>query len=249
MRWAAIRDSHFPPDPVINRRDLFAFALLLAASPVGTASAPPTTSVPSATSAASPGDAVFAHPATPARVLELTSRAADPLRKARVVRGTFVQRQRLQGLAKPLKSSGEFVFARDAGVVWTTLEPFPSRLVLSRDGLVQQQGEDIVRIEAAREPGVRFVAEIFLGLFALDIEALADDFELYAVSGPQGWTLGLKPRRAALRGVFEHAILTGDRQLDRVTLRHPRGDETRIELGELTYDDPPLSTEERRLFP
>lgn len=192
---------------------------------------------------------VFAHPATPAEVLRLTARAAGPLRAAEVVRGKFVQRQQLTGLPKPLRSSGEFVFAKDAGVLWQTNEPFPSRVVLSRTGLVQQQGNDAVRLEAAREPGLRFVARVFFGLFALDVETLAEDFELHALAAADGWTVGLTPRAAALRGMFRHAILTGDRQLARIVLEQPRGDRTQIDLEDIRYDDPPLTAEERRQFP
>jgi hypothetical protein len=77
-----------------------------------------------ATARAVPSPAsVFAYPATPARLAAITRPAATALANARVVRGKFVQRRYLSGLAKPLESSGSFLFAREAGIEWHTEKP------------------------------------------------------------------------------------------------------------------------------
>lgn len=212
--------------------------LLLAAFPVSAGAATPTRS-----------DEVFDHPATPAQVLQLTTATSATLRDAAVIRGGFVQQRRLAGLPRPLVSTGDFVFARDEGILWRTQTPFASRFVLTRSGLVQQdEGADAVRLDTRSEPALRFVARVFLALFALDVEALAADFELHAMPLDGGWVLGLEPKSGALRAVFDRVTLQGSRDVDTVTLVDAHGDRTRIELRDVAHSRGSLSAAERQLF-
>ena len=92
-------------------------------------------------------DRVFAHPATAAELAALTRAPAASLAKAQVVRGRFVQRRHLAGLAQPLESSGTFLFARGVGIEWHTEQPFDSQFVLTDAGITQRdEGGEPLRI-------------------------------------------------------------------------------------------------------
>ena len=58
----------------------------------------------------------------PAVVREIRQRMADDA----VLRGSFEQRKSIKGFRNPLVSRGEFIVARQRGVVWRTVEPFGS---------------------------------------------------------------------------------------------------------------------------
>lgn len=199
--------------------------------------------------AGAPPTDVFTHPATPAQVLAIARRATGPLADAQVVRGRFTQHRFLAELPKPLASDGDFVFARDLGIVWRTAQPFASRVVLGRNGLVQQD-EDMaaVSIDAGSEPALRFVARVFFALFALDVDALATDFQLYATPVDRGWLIGLQPRAAVLRSVFLRAEIAGDDKVERVTLEDAHGDRTEILLSNVRYETTRLSVDEAAQF-
>ena len=211
-------------------------ALLLAASP-GIAT----------TGAAA--DPVFSHPAKAPELVQLTRATAQSLTKARAVRGKFVQRRYLADLARPLESSGKFLFARDAGIEWHTELPFDSQFLMADSGITQRdEGGVTLSIKASEQPALAVVSRVFFALFALDLDALSHDFELYGEPRGSGWVLGLKPRAGALGSVFRQAIVSGDASVERVVLEDGNGDRSEIVLQGVQYDPAGMTADERRRF-
>jgi hypothetical protein len=204
---------------------------------------------PAATPAAGVADAVFTHPATTAQLAMLTRATVHSLESAKVVRGRFVQRRYLADLAQPLQSTGSFLFARQAGIEWHTEEPFDSQFLLTESGITQRdEGGVSLHIQASEQPALAVVSRVFFALFALDIDALSHDFELFGEPRGTGWVLGLKPRAAGLGSVFRHAVVSGGASVDRVVLEDGNGDRSEIDLREVTYDRAGLNAEERQRF-
>ncbi|MEO8062546.1 MAG: outer membrane lipoprotein carrier protein LolA [Pseudomonadota bacterium] len=194
-------------------------------------------------------DAVFAHPASAAELATLTRPTALSLEKARAVRGKFVQRRYLADLAQPLQSSGQFLFAREAGIEWHTELPFDSQFLLAESGITQRDdGGVTLTIKASEQPALAVVSRVFFALFALDIGALSHDFELYGEARGAGWVLGLKPRAEALGSVFRQAIVSGGATVERVVLEDGNGDRSEIILTGVSYDPAGMTADERRRF-
>jgi hypothetical protein len=61
--------------------------------------------------------------AAPAPASVVAARLASPA----VLRGSFEQEKRLAGFRNPLLSKGDFLMAKDRGVVWATRAPSPPR--------------------------------------------------------------------------------------------------------------------------
>jgi hypothetical protein len=150
-----------------------------------------------------------------------------------VVRGSFEQRKTVKGFRNPLVSSGDFVVARQRGVVWRTLAPFPSTLVVTRDRVIAKQGDGTVakRLSANEEPAVRAISETLFGVMAADLSALVQRFEISGESGRDGWRLVLLPRDAGLARWIQRVELEGDRFLLAVRLQEASGDLTAIRLA------------------
>jgi hypothetical protein len=216
--------------------------LLLAASLFASAATPTPT----------PTDekALFAKPASASELARITRASARSLERAKVVRGEFTQLRHLAGLARPLKSTGGFIFAREAGIEWHTRAPFDSQFLLGRSGVTQRdEGTVTLRISTEEEPAMQVVARVFLALFALDIGALANDFELYGQERPGGaWVIGLKPRAEALGSVFRHAVVRGGTSVESVILEDGNGDRSEIALSAVVYDPADLTADERKRF-
>lgn len=166
----------------------------------------------------------------PALLREVRQRlASEP-----VVRGSFEQRKTVKGFRNPLVSSGEFVVARDRGVLWRTLAPFPSTLVVTRERVLARQGDGSVarRLSASEEPAVRAISETLFGVMAADLSALVQRFEIDgALAGREGWRLLLAPRDAGLARWIQRVELEGDRFLQSVRLQEAGGDLTAIRLA------------------
>ncbi len=219
---------------------LLVFQALATAAQAAPASATPPTSA---------ADSVFAHKATPAELAQLTQATAQSLGKAQAVRGKFVQRRHLAELAQPLESSGSFLFARAAGIEWHTELPFDSQFLLAESGITQRdEGGVTLRIQASEQPALAVVSRVFFALFALDLDALSHDFELYGKTRGTGWVLGLKPRAEALGSVFRQAIVSGSTTVERVVLEDGNGDSSEIILRGVQYDPAGMTADERRRF-
>ena len=153
---------------------------------------------------------------------------ADPietLQHAQSVHGQFQQTKTLSGFDHPLVSRGEFLQVRGRGVLWRTLEPIQSKMVLTPDGVAGLPGNH-------NGAAARALSDIFMGLFELDLDHLSQRFELES-SEPQNdeqWALQLVPRDPSLRQVIGRARIAGRDTLERVQFEDSLGDATHIEL-------------------
>jgi hypothetical protein len=217
---------------------------------VGAAAPPVPPPTPAAAAQVKPEESVFAHPATPAQLATITGETARSIAGAKVVRGRFVQRRHLAGLTRPLESTGTFLFARGSGIDWHTEQPFDSQFLLTSSRITQRdEGGVSLEIDAAEQPALAVVSRVFFALFALDLEALSNDFELYGERvGDTGWILGLKPRTEALASVFRQALVRGNSSVSRVTLEDGNGDASEIEFQGVQFDPRGLTVDERRRF-
>ena len=179
---------------------------------------------------ASNGGALRAAEAPPAVLAQVRQRLAD----APVLRGEFEQRKTLKGFKNPLLSRGDFLVARDRGVVWRTREPFASALIVTRDRLLSRQADGSVgtQVNASSEPGIRAINEMLFALMAADLPTLSQRFRIEGqLQGKDAWHLTLVPRDAALAQWLTRIELDGDRFVRSVRLTEGQGDSSVILLG------------------
>lgn len=179
------------------------------------------------------GLALLAAPAAFAAETPLLRDVRARLTHEPVVRGAFEQRKAVKGFRNPLVSTGEFVVAQQRGVLWRTLQPFASTLVVTRDRVVARGADGSVarRLSANEEPAVRAISETLFGVMAADLAALEQRFTISGESGREGWKLALLPRDAALARWVQRIDLEGDRFLRQVRLDEAGGDQTLIRLS------------------
>src|SRR5690242_16998216 len=95
------------------------------------------------------------------------------LARPQVLCGRFDQQKQLVGLKKPVVSNGRFCVVADKGVLWRTLQPFPNTLKITRDEIIQLNGERVaVRMDARQEPAVRMINSVLFALLGGDLEPL-----------------------------------------------------------------------------
>lgn len=134
-------------------------------------------------------------------VLTIATQVRQRLVDAPVLRGEFEQRKTIKGFRHPLLSRGDFIVARERGVLWHTREPFPSTLVLTRERLLSRgaDGSVAARLDARDEPGMRALNELLFAIMATDLEALQQRFRIEGeLVGGEGWRLQLVPRDSAV---------------------------------------------------
>jgi outer membrane lipoprotein-sorting protein len=130
-----------------------------------------------------------------ASMLGASAQAAAPVNKIQAMLakpeqlcGRFEQSKQLAGMKKPLASSGRFCVVAGKGVLWRTLKPFPNTLRLSRDEIVQLQGERVaMRMEASREPTVRMINGVLFSLLSGDLGQLDTLFDVDGTAADGSW--------------------------------------------------------------
>jgi len=171
--------------------------------------------------------------------------------KVDVQRGEFTQEKPVAGFKNPLRSQGRFVLAQDHGVIWTTLKPFPSEVVVTRDRILSRQsdGSSRVELDGRQQPAMRSVNAIMFALMSGDAQALSAQFTVKVEVLPgNAWKMQLTPRSAMLGKVFAQLTLSGDRYVREVQINEANQDVTRIHFAGMSDTPATLSTDEGRRF-
>lgn len=210
--------------------------------------------------AAARGDAVIARllAACAALMLACAAHAQDGLEAIRerlaqpaLLRGEFTQEKQLAGFRNPLRSSGRFVLARERGIVWDTLQPFASSMVVTADRIRSRlpDGSARVEVDAAQQPALGAVNATLFALFAGELAVLSERFDIEpAVVDAERWTLGLTPKAGGLAEVFVRIDLEGDAHVRKVRIEERSGDTTLIAFDALSATPVALSDDEARAF-
>ncbi|MGB3394463.1 MAG: outer membrane lipoprotein carrier protein LolA [Stenotrophomonas sp.] len=185
------------------------------------------------------------HAAEPA-VDEITASIARP----EVLRGQFTQEKQIGGFKNPLRSQGRFVVARRHGVIWTTLKPFPSELVVTAERILSRQRDGSTRVEldARQQPALRSVNAVMFALMSGDVQALSGQFNVQATREAQGWRLRLTPKSAMLAKAFRSLTLQGDQYVRQVEIVEANDDRTLIQFSALSDAPANLDADEARRF-
>jgi hypothetical protein len=171
------------------------------------------------------------------------------LARPKVFCGRFDQSKQLVGLKKPLASNGRFCVVADKGVLWRTLQPFPNSLRLTRDEIVQLQGERVAfRLDASKEPTVRMINSVLFSLLAGDLSQLEKLFEIDGSVESKSWRVTLKAREPGLAKTIGSIALAGGGYVQQVTLSEASGDRTTITFTAIETGDAAMTADEAALF-
>lgn len=178
---------------------------------------------------------------------DLANSVKERLAQPEVLRGEFEQNKQVSGFKKPLVSRGDFLAARDMGVLWRTKTPFASVLKLSRDEIVaKQDGAVAFRLSASKEPSVRMINGLLFALMNGDVSSLGELFKIDGSVNGKSWQLTLTPKQATLGKIMRKIELSGDQFVRRILLDEANNDQTLIRFTAQNTDA--ISVDERARF-
>jgi len=171
------------------------------------------------------------------------------LAKPKVLCGRLDQTKQLAGLKNPLRSSGRFCVVADKGVLWRSLQPFANTLRLTRDEIVQWQGERVtLRLNAQQEPTLRLINSILFAVLAGDLGQLEKHFEVDGVVRDGVWSVNLKARDAGVAKVIAAIALDGGAYVKNIAIDEANGDRTRIVFSAIQTGAQAMTGDEAALF-
>ena len=144
------------------------------------------------------------------------------------VEGRFVERRRIAGFPKPLKSEGRFSINRTSGARWMTEKPFASTLIIDKSGMRYESASSNNSVSAGNVPAVGRLGDFMQGVFAGDLEMLEGVFTL-TVSGTNPVTVTAEPK-AGTFDTLSRIEITGRDSVEKIVMTSPTGDITELEL-------------------
>jgi outer membrane lipoprotein-sorting protein len=153
---------------------------------------------------------------------QITTRLA----KTPITSGNFQQEKRLKILRKPLQSTGTFTYHQSKGVIWKTLTPVASLLLVNDTRLLTAQGE--LAVPAA-------FGKVFTAMLGGNLNQLSDGFSITGADQKSSWQLELKPKDELLKKIISSIVLSGDNELRLLEIQEAGGNATRIEFDKITH--------------
>ncbi|HVJ37541.1 MAG TPA: outer membrane lipoprotein carrier protein LolA [Stenotrophomonas sp.] len=195
---------------------------------------------------AAPAKTPAAAAQVPADLAQVQQRVARPA----LLRADFTQEKQVAGFRNPLRSQGQFVLAQQRGVIWRTLKPFPSEVVLTRDRILSRQADGSIQVEVdgRQQPAMRAINAMMFALMSGDVQAMSASFEIRTELLPDNaWRLHLTPRSAMLAKAFASLELEGDRYVRQVEIEEANHDRTRLSFDNFRLAPPLDAGEEHSL--
>lgn len=148
------------------------------------------------------------------------------LAKTEITQGNFQQEKRLKILRKPLISTGIFTYDQSKGVIWKTLTPVASLLLLNDTHLLTTQGEQAVPAAFGK---------VFKAMLGGDLNQLTNGFSITGSDQKPAWQLELNPKDELLKKIISSIVLSGDNELRFLEIQETGGNLTRIKFDNITH--------------
>ncbi len=157
---------------------------------------------------------------------DVLTRITSRLVQTPITQGTFQQEKHLKFLRKPLLSTGTFTYHQSKGVIWKTLTPIPSVLMINESKLLTGQGEQAV-------PAT--FGNVFKALLGGELNRLAEGFDMTGTEQKTSWQLQLKPKDEFLRKILSTILISGDTELRLLKIQEVTGNQTQISFTQITH--------------
>ena len=137
--------------------------------------------------------------------------------------GTFVQHREIVVLPLPLDSEGKFSYHHQTGMVWTTIHPVQSTVIISSQGIQMEDTESVHRTVGSPQ-----VAKALLGLFSGSLESLSEQFHIEASGNISDWRLQLSPKNELLAAEIKSIDIRGKKTTESVSIADANGDSSNL---------------------
>jgi len=192
-------------------------------------------------------DDVFLHPLVPQTMNAFNATCAN-LSEKPIVKGIFAQEKHLNRLNRSLMSSGNFLISVEQGMVWETLQPFPSTMIMGKDFIMQvrQNGQKSVLSSQGNETFTQ-MSDVINSVFSGQGQRLLENFEVYFLGNVSNWSIGLLPRDSVFSSFITKITMSGGSAIRSIRIFEQNGDVITYTLSNHSYPAA-LNNHEKALF-
>ena len=148
-----------------------------------------------------------------------------------VITADFVQERSLQGMKKPIVSSGSLIVSTEKGLYWSQVSPFNLTMILTKNKLLQQVENGKPEILTAKNsPQIFQFNQLLSSLFSMNVQEIKAYFDVSMNEKNGQWTLVLDPKKEPINKIFKQIVLKGKNFINEVELLDQQGDSTLIQF-------------------
>jgi len=190
---------------------------------------------------------VFRHPLGPQTITAFNTAFANLAQKP-IIKGNFEQQKYLNRFDRSLMSSGNFIIAAEQGMVWETLKPFPSTMILGKNFIMQSRPDGRKSVLSAQgNETFSQMADVISFVFSGQSQGLLENFDVYFLGSVSNWNIGLLPRNSVFASFVMKITMSGDSAIRNIRLFEQSGDVITYTLSNHSYPAG-LNTHEEALF-
>lgn len=175
----------------------------------------------------------------------------ETVKPGQILRGHFIQDRQLAGFAKPLRTEGDFTLVPGRGLIWQAQKPFQNTTVIAPQGILQlANGQEAMRLTAARMPGLGQLYDVLGGAVSGDIAPLENIFAIKRSADSGGWQLVLTPLHpdSSAMSQIKSLAVTGHQFVETIVVDKDGGDVDRMSFQDQTVVTAPPTAQENSLF-
>ncbi|MCQ2590543.1 MAG: outer membrane lipoprotein carrier protein LolA [Treponema sp.] len=148
-------------------------------------------------------------------------KVCNQLGKNSITKGDFQQIKTMNSAKgkRELKSNGEFILCLN-GIMWKTLKPFPSTMVVGVDYVIQIAANGTKSVKDTSENQTfSNVAATVVAVFSNDYAQIQKNFTVkFTTEGKDGWSAVLVPKDKTIASVMSSITLKGTYSANSATL-------------------------------
>ena len=142
------------------------------------------------------------------------------------INSSFIQERRISVLPLPLVSTGNFKFQYQEGILWETLKPIQSTIIISENGIQEENNFERTEIGGSSQIG-----KVLLGLFSGDLASLESYFFIVTKGDVNKWNLFLEPKNSLVSSQIASISIEGRESVDSIYLVEANGDSSSLKFN------------------
>ena len=156
------------------------------------------------------------------------------LTESQLTVGNFKQMRTITKLNREFVSTGSFAIDRVSGILWDTQKPFPSVLWVGDNSIVQwDPARDTKKSMSAKDnPVFAEFSKTIQSVFSGQFDELERNFKLFFDVKGAAFDIGLIPKESAVARAIASITLSGQTELDKVTIVDGEGNTVVYEFSQ-----------------
>ncbi|PIE45713.1 MAG: hypothetical protein CSA44_01825 [Gammaproteobacteria bacterium] len=169
--------------------------------------------------------------------------------QATLVSSQFTQEKQTQFISQPLRSTGQFSYAKNHGLIWEITTPFTSRTLFAKGNNMFIEDNHGRWVKSDNDPLNLAVAELLTELLSGHWDKLQEQFRMQPATQDQGdWSVTLDAQGRWVKKALQRLILRGNKELQHIVIIDKQGNQTVLTLKNVQLQNKTLTKSQVSAF-